>query len=55
MNLFKATTWTVFVYLALPLIFFTNMGLEMQLPTWDTDDSGAVQGFAFFMLLLLFL
>jgi hypothetical protein len=45
MKVATATLWSTMVYLLLPLIFLFYGWFEMQSPDWDTNDSGAVQGF----------
>lgn len=50
MNITKATAVASIVYLVFPVAFLTMGWHSMQSPDWGTDDSGAVQGFAFFAL-----
>jgi len=50
MKLAKSTFWASLVYAMPPLIFLWLGWLEMNSPEWDTDDSGAAQGYAFFVL-----
>lgn len=47
MNLARATIWASISYLVLPVSFITMGWLEMHSPDWNTNDSGAVQGFTF--------
>ena len=50
MHLVKATFWASMVYLIIPVTFLVTGWFEMQSPEWDTNDAGAVQGFAYFAL-----
>jgi hypothetical protein len=53
MNLIKPTIWASVVF-AVPSLLFLWLGWqEMNSPDWGTDDSGAVQGFAFFAISIL--
>lgn len=54
MNLYlKATLWASGIYLVVPVVFLYLGYVDMQSPEWDTNDSGAVQGFAFMFLATL--
>lgn len=50
MKLAKSTFWASVVFVIPPVIFLSLGWLEMNSPEWDTNDSGAVQGYAFFLL-----
>lgn len=50
MKLAKSTFWASVVFVIPPVIFLGLGWLEMNSPDWDTNDSGAVQGYAFFSL-----
>lgn len=47
MNYKRATIWASLMYLLLPVAFFLMAIIAMMSPDWDTNDSGAVQGFAY--------
>lgn len=49
----KATLWASGIYLVLPAAFLYLGYADMQSPEWDTNDSGAVQGFAIIFLATL--
>ncbi|OZG69919.1 hypothetical protein BTA51_28710 [Hahella sp. CCB-MM4] len=46
----KATVWASGIYLVVPVALLSLGYFEMQSPEWDTNDSGAVQGFIFIFL-----
>ena len=53
MNLIKPTIFASVVFAVPPLAFLWLGWQEMNSPDWGTDDSGAVQGFAFFAISIL--
>ena len=50
MNLTKATISASIVYIIPPFAFLLSTWIEMNSTSWNTNDSGAVQGFAYFVL-----
>lgn len=48
MKLAKPTFWASVTYLVPPLAFLSFGWAEMNSPEWGTNDSGAVQGYAYF-------
>ncbi len=49
----KATIWASSICLVIPVAFLYIGYVEMLSPEWGTNDSGAVQGFAFISLATL--
>ncbi len=49
----KATAWVSGIYLVVIIAFLYLGYIEMKSPEWDTNDSGAIQGFAFMFLAVL--
>ncbi|WP_438465436.1 hypothetical protein [Marinomonas sp. PE14-40] len=45
----KPTFWASVVFTIPPLLFLGLGWLEMNLPEWDANDSGAVQGYTIFV------
>jgi len=50
MNLTKATISASIVYIIPPFAFFLFSWIDMNSTSWNTNDSGAVQGFTYFAL-----